>query len=99
MTRSCYWGFRGKQWVRRGEYLSEYGGEVWIILDGFGLWHGLWLPGARSWVIWGMGNRLGDGRVGLLMKDIFPMLSVRIAWSGEGHPLLDQPTSSDIVTL
>ena len=60
--------------------------------------HGLWLPGARLWVIWGMRNRLGDGRVGLLRKDIFPLLSIRIAWSGEGHPLLDQPTSSRIVT-
>ena len=37
--------------------------------------------------------------MGLLRKDIFPLLSIKIAWSREGHPLLDQPTSSDIVTL
>ena len=52
MTRSCYWGFLGMQWVRRGEYSSECrGGAVWIIFDGFGLW-------AWSLVAWG--PALGD---------------------------------------
>ena len=52
MTRSCYWGFLGMQWVRWGEYSSECrGGAVWIIFDGFGLW-------AWSLVAWG--PALGD---------------------------------------
>ena len=42
MTRSSYWGFLGKQWVRRGEYSSNCRGGS---LNNFG-W--LWALGMVS---------------------------------------------------
>ena len=79
-------GTEGFEWIRGGGSVGVPSRELSEVDLGGGSRDGplAGLPGHPE----GRGIR-GDARA---------LLSIRIAWSGEGHPLLDQPTSSRIVT-